>query len=58
MGELRHTQTQKTHMIGLWPPAPDHETDFAAPLRPLNAEEQPDPMNAVHPCAAGFEVGA
>ena len=21
---------QETHMIGLWPPAPDHETDFAA----------------------------
>ena len=23
-------QLQKTHMIGLWPLAPDHETDFAA----------------------------
>ena len=41
-------------MIGLWPPAPDHETDFAASLRPLNAEEHPDAMNAVRPCAAGL----
>ena len=26
------------------------------PLRPLNAEEHPDAMNAVRPCAAGFKA--
>ena len=44
---------QKTHMIGLWPPAPDHETDFAA--SPSTAHYR---MHAVRPCEAGFETGA
>ena len=45
--------SQKTHMTGLWPPAPDHETDFAA--SPSTAQYR---MNAVRPCAAGFKPGA
>ena len=58
---------EETHMIGLRPPAPGHGTDFAA--SPSTAQyrgaggvkiddAQPDAMNAVRPCAAGFGTGA
>ena len=40
-------------MIGLWPPATDHETDFAA--SPSTAQYR---MDAVRPCAAGVGTGA
>ena len=63
----RTDSTQKTHMIGLWPPAPGHETDVAA--SPSTAQYRgaggmkignapPDAMNTIRPRAAGFEVGA
>ena len=44
---------KKTHMTGLWPLTPDHETVFAA--SPSTAQYR---MNGVHPCAAGFKTGA
>ena len=54
-------------MIGLWPPAPGHETDVAASPSAAHYrgaggmkidDAQPDAMNAHRPCATGFEVGA